>query len=293
MSSKHSIVITSAIRQMSALQDHVCAGKGLDEGTGELFDWVMLNDGHGTDSCIREIRGISNEKMSTYMGKSDPVAAIVGHIEDSGRVRPASVFRTRESSGATAVIVKCYADRARCITVGDSQALIFKDENLVHVTAEHNCSNESERARIQALGYTFTESSGIKIVSETRMVSTVTEYMDMGDGTRLATTQALGHNGLTGYNPLVYDFAFEEGSSYKVVLGSDGMFDMVMLDNKNDVGVLCSKSSSEICEWTVARWLQTWYATLPSGEETSFNYTPKYCDDVSVATVEIRAVKNE
>ena len=117
--------------------------------------------------------------------------------------------------------------------------------------------------------------------------------MDMGDGTRLATTQALGHNGLTGYNPLVYDFAFEEGSSYKVVLGSDGMFDMVMLDNENDVGMLNSKSSSEICDWTVSRWLQTWYATLPSGKETSFNYTPQHCDDVSVATVEIRAVKYE
>ena len=278
---------------MSALQDHVCAGKGLDEGTGEIFDWVMLNDGHGTDACIREIRGISNEKMSTYMGKIDPVAALVGHIEDSGCVRAASVFKTRESSGATAVIVKCYADRVRCITVGDSQVLIFKDGNILHVTAEHNCSNESERARVQALGYRFIKSSGIKVVSETMMVQTTAEYMDMGDGNTLATTQALGHNGLTGYAPSVYDFPFEEGSSYKVVLGSDGMFDMVMLDNENDVGVLKSKSSSEICDWTVSRWLQKWYATLPSGKETSFNYTPAQCDDVSVATVEIRAVKNE
>jgi serine/threonine protein phosphatase PrpC len=293
MSSKHSIEITSAIRQMSAKQDHVCAGKGIDEDSGEIFDWVMLNDGHGTDSCIREIRGISNEKMSMYMGKSDPVAAIVGHIEDSNCVRPVSLFKKRESSGATAVILKCYSDRARCITIGDSQAVIFKDGALVHVTAEHNSANESERARVQELGYTFTGSSSIKVVSETKITSSTTEYMDMGDGTMLATTQALGHNCLTGYDPLVYDFAFDEGSSYKVVLASDGVFDMIMWNNENDINMLRSKSSSDICDWIVARWLQKWDAIYPSGQETSFSYTPEQCDDVSAATVEIRAVKYE
>lgn len=278
---------------MSAKQDHICAGKGVDEDSNEPFDWVMLNDGHGSNACITEIRGISDEKMSVYMGKSDPVAALVGHIEGSRCVRQASVFKARESSGATAVILKCYRDRARCITIGDSQALIFKDGMLVHVTEEHNCSNKSERTRVQALGYTFFESSNIKVVSETRMESTFSEYMDLRDGTRLATTQALGHNGRTGYAPLVYNFAFEEGSSYKVVLASDGLFDMIMWDNENDIDILKSKSSSEICDWIVSRWLQKWEAILPSGQEISFNYTPEQCDDVSVATVEIIAVKNE
>jgi hypothetical protein len=68
---------------------------------------------------------------------------------------------------------------------------------------------------------------------------------------------------------------------------------MIMWNNENDIDMLRSKSSSDICDWIVARWLQKWDAIYPSGQETSFSYTHDQCDDVSAATVEIRAVKNE
>jgi len=263
-------------------QDYCCTGAGRDVDTGEPFRYIMVNDGHGTDSCIFFIRGISDSKKAELLGSRDPVEALAKHITDSGCVSRG------ESSGATLVLVKLYADRAVCLTCGDSKLVVFKDGALLHETVEHDGFNEEERARVTALGVTFEKSSNFRLLSENLMTAAPSLYCLFGDGNRLAPTQALGHNSKTGYKPSVYVVPYEADSSYRFVLGSDGLFDMIVKDCDADMDRLrCMSNAREIVDYYVARWQQRWGVLLGDGSRTSQKFNKRDCDDVVVAVVEL------
>ena len=271
---------------MASGQDYVCTGTGVDAETGESFEYIMLNDGHGSDFCINFIRGMSPEEKSECIGSPDPIRALVAKIDGSYCVP------MKRSSGATAVILKSYTNRGEVITCGDSQAVIFKDGEVIHITQEHNFTNQEERVRVTASGRNFfITSSNIRVASDTEMEMSQTEYLSFPGGSMLACTQALGHNSITGYAPSSFKFTYEQYSSYKVVLASDGVFDIMIPGCNNDMQVLCEKTSQEICDWTVARWLQVWRFKKPSGEYDSFRYSREHCDDVSVAVARITCKK--
>jgi serine/threonine protein phosphatase PrpC len=277
----HSATLSFAVEQMDKGQDYVCSGAGTDVLTGESFQWMMLTDGHGTHSCIEFIRSIPTEKKSELLGQAEPVQAMAEFIDASGSVG------LWEETGSTVVIVKIYADRAVGISSGDSQFIAFKNDHLEHVSPEHNCKNEAERTRIAGRIRGYEASSNIQIVEETVLAPMVSEYALFKPIGKLASTQALGHNSRTGYAPHVHVVSFEPGSKYRFVLGSDGLFDMMMLSHQPDVEKLASLSSQGICDWTVARWLQLWTARIPDKPDQAFRYQKKNCDDVSVGVIDI------
>jgi serine/threonine protein phosphatase PrpC len=278
----HTIATDFAIQQMASGQDYVCTGTGVDSETGESFDYTMLNDGHGGDFCINYIRGMSANEKAECIGSPDPIRALVAKIDGSGCV---PIYK---SSGATAVILKCYADRAQVITCGDSQAVIFKDGAVMHITQEHNSTHQEERVRVTASGKNyFVQSSNVRLVSDTEMELVQAEYLSFPNGSMLACTQALGHNSITGYAPASFTFVYQQGVSYKVVLASDGVFDMMIPESENDMEMLRKSTSQEICDWTVARWLQEWRYKDHNGNWNRQQYKRENCDDVSVAIARI------
>jgi len=279
--SKFSLSITHAIQQLCSGQDYICTGDGKDAVTGEIFNWVMLNDGHGTNSCINFIRAIPVEKKSEFMGTENPIIALVQHIDESGCVN------IGESSGATAIIVKIYSDRAICINCGDSQFLVFKNDELIHISKEHNGKNEKEKERIIGLGHRFIPAKSIKVISETKMMQVYSEYAVFNNKDCLGTSQALGHNSKTGYAPDTFIVNFEKDSSYRIILGSDGVFDLTMLDNENDISRLRTNTSQEICDWIVGRWKQEWIGILEETNAFKFSYPNEQMDDVSVSVIQI------
>jgi serine/threonine protein phosphatase PrpC len=277
----HNINIIYDVKKMYKGQDYVCHGNGIDSETGESFRWVMLNDGHGTDTCINFIRSIPDAKKSELIGKPDPISTLANYIDASR-----CVFKY-ESSGATAVILKCYANRGEVITSGDSQAVIFKDSEVVYITKEHNCYNEKERERLTTRGISFVQSTNIKVIAHNQIMNVPADYALFRENYHLACTQALGHNSITGYAPDKFIIPFEEGSTYKFVLGSDGLFDMTMLDNDNDIAVLREKNGDEILAWCMDRWLQEWNGDVSEKGKHAFYYKKEECDDISVATIDI------
>lgn len=278
----HDVTMSHSVEQMTEKgQDYICQGTGADIITGEKFQWTMLNDGHGSNTCINFIRSIRQEKKDELISRPDPIQALAEYIDKSALVLP------RELSGATCIIAKFYKTRVECISAGDSQFIVFKNGELIYVSKEHNAQNESERKRIIEKGYSFAPSSDITLLSETTMTCKEVEYIVFPNGQHLACTQALGHNSKTGYNPEIYTFPLNPGDAYRVVLGSDGLYDMTMLDNARDIQDLLTKTSQELCNKTVSRWLQEWEAHLPNKEPQKFKYTRHQCDDVSVAVVDI------
>jgi serine/threonine protein phosphatase PrpC len=280
--STHDINMSNAVEQMTEKgQDYVCQGTGTDPITGEKFQWTMLNDGHGSNACINFIRSIPQERKDELISNPTPIEALAEYIDYTAGIQP------WQSSGATGVIVKCFKDRVECISSGDSQFLVFKNGELIYTSKEHNCQNEAERQRMTDMGYSFITSSNIKLISETILVPVESGYVKFTDRSHLACTQALGHNSKTGYLPETYAFPLNPGDTYRVVLGSDGLYDMTMIDNARDVQDLLTKTSQEICDKTVRRWLQEWEAHLPNKEPQKFKYARHDCDDVSVAVIDI------
>jgi serine/threonine protein phosphatase PrpC len=280
--STHDVNMSHAVEQMTLReQDYVCQGTSTDPITEEKFQWTMLNDGHGSNDCINFIRSITQERKDGLISCARPIEALAEYIDHTAGIP------SWQSSGATCVIAKCFPTRVECISAGDSQFLIFKNGELIYTSKEHNCQNEAERQRLSKKGYSFTTSSSIKLLSETILVPVESGYVEFPDGRQLACTQALGHNSKTGYLPETYEFPLTAGDTYRVVMGSDGLYDMTMLDNAQDVQDLLTKTSQEICDKTVRRWLQEWEAHLPNKEPQKFKYARHDCDDVSVAVIDI------
>jgi hypothetical protein len=267
------------INQLCKGQDYVCTGSGINPETGEPFEWIMLNDGHGSNACINCIRQISTNEKSKLISEPDPIRAIASYIDSY------CFIRFYESSGATAIVIKFYADRAECINCGDSQFIIFKDDDIIHISEEHIPTKPEEKIRMLQMGITFKSSTNIKVASESVIISIPSEYAVFKNGNHLACSQALGHNSMTGYNPSSFILPFESDASYRFVLGSDGLFDMLMLENPSDIEILKTKTSKEICDWAAKRWQQQWECYSPTGEKHLITFSKEEVDDVSVAVV--------
>jgi len=286
----YAVKIETATRQLCKGQDYVEHGHGVDVESGEEFDWVILNDGHGSNSCIRFIRDIPIEKKAKLMGTADPVEAFVLHIDSSGCVEQ------YESSGATVVIVKFYSKYAICFSSGDSQVAVFKDRKLEYLSKEHNCHNAEEVTRMTNMGFKVStdRNTNSKMVSKNQLVVTDSVHMAFpgknDDGRRLACTQALGHNSLTGYAPERKCIIYEPGSSYRFVLGSDGFMDMHMWNSSEDIEEILTKTAQQLCGKAAGRWMQTWEVTHPDGKVEFNRYSDDMYDDVAVIVADVTPI---
>jgi len=281
------VKIDMATRQLCKGQDYVEHGHGFDTETGEKFDWALLNDGHGSHSCIQFIRDIPKEKKAELIGTTCPVEAFAEYIDQSGCVGK------DESSGATVVIVKFYSHCAVCFSSGDSRVAVFKDGVLEYLSKEHNCYNPEEVDRLKAKGFSIstTPDTNSKMVAKNQLAVADSVYAVFpgkeAGGRMLACTQALGHNSLTGYAPEIKSIIYSTGSSYRFVLGSDGFMDMHIWDSPEDIEDMCTKSANQLCCRGASRWMQTWAVMQPDGTMAFTRYEENMYDDVAVVVVDV------
>jgi serine/threonine protein phosphatase PrpC len=267
--------------------------KGQDlirQGTVGEMKWVMLNDGHGSDACINCLRSLPQDQLDKIIASSTPIESLATKIDETIKITQ------KDLSGATCVIARIYPSHIELISSGDSQFIVFKNRELIYVSKEHNCKSNNECERLAKRGFTFKPSTNIKVLSETTITTTPAGYAVFPkkslfeNDKMLACTQALGHNSLTGYNPEVYSFPFVLGETYRVVLGSDGLYDMTMMDDAQDIQYLCTKTSQEICDKAVNRWRQEWEAHLPDKNPQKIQFDRDNHDDVSVAVLDIASL---
>jgi len=278
------VLIETSLEQMHAFQDQTYSGKFMDEETGESGDWGMVTDGHGNNTCIHFLRSIPSEVMDRIIGSLEPAKALFEHVNANVKLGP------NECSGATMCLVKVYSDRVVCINMGDSQAAVYKNGQLEFITVEHNCFNEREKERLRGLysDIQYIKSKTLELLTESKITYKSLEYVQFSNKVTLATTQALGHNGLTGISPDVTTIPYLPGDVVQVVIGSDGFWDMVMKDNTDEVLSFASKSSNEILSWCLGRWLQEWEMQRDRNIAKSFKsrYDRDDCDDICVVKID-------
>jgi serine/threonine protein phosphatase PrpC len=280
----HRIIISEHIEQMCKKQDQTYTGEAVDEVTGETFKYGMVTDGHGADNCISFLRLIKKEKLAEIVGKRNPVETMANYVNEN-------VFG-KFCGGATMCLVKVYKNRLECIHCGDSKIAVFKDGDLAYMSKDHNWENQEERERLLSMNREiyFTPTHNIKVIHEKQLAGVYSEYANWeADKSMLACTQALGSNGKTGYKPHHEIIPILEGSTYKVVIGSDGLWDMFIKEDIEDIKRLWNMTAKEGVDFAVSRWLQEW-DMLPLGHTELIKgqkYSRHECDDVSMVSIDI------
>jgi serine/threonine protein phosphatase PrpC len=278
----HSIDIQGKTNQLSKKQDHIIINNTLDNETGEPFQWCAVFDGHGSDQCIHFIRNIPIDVMNSFISSDKPVEKLAEFINKN-----LVLFST---SGSTICLVKIYQNRIICINCGDSQAAIYKNGEFVLITEEHTFHNSKEKNR---LGNTviYSPCYDIQMVDTNTLHSVYSEYIEWkSDCTKLACSQALGHDGVTGCAPDTVVIPITPGDTFKVVLGSDGLWDMVIKNNTADLLQLYSMDAADIMKQTTERWLQNWIMMDVLNDDPTIHYakyTPRQCDDIAVIVADI------
>ena len=204
-----------------------------------------------------------------------------------------------ECSGSTMCLARIFPTYVEIINVGDSQAVVFKNGQIEFISETHDYGNVKEKERLDATSriYYAVDSKSMKIVSETEMRVVKTFYIvHTNDNVQLAVSQALGHHGKTGVCPDRTIIPYSNMDDIRIVLGSDGLFDMVLRGRDSDRFLeqdlldLLDMPCEAIVKRTIDRWLQPWnmyYSLTDSTLSMSGQYDKDQCDDVAVVKVNI------
>lgn len=277
------IIITEHIEQLSKGQDHTISGETIYEN--QKIQYAAVFDGHGSDSVICFIRQISKEKMDEIMATKCPATTLYYYINAS------YICKFNESSGSTMCLARIFSDYIEIINVGDSRGVVFKNDKIEFISKEHNYNNIAEQSRIkkEEKFKKFYSVSSIKVIGKNILEEDIIKYVLFNDDSGLALTQALGHNGKTGIKPTTSIIPYSNKDSIRIILGSDGFFDMIIHDNNNnfinsDLLAILDLPGQIILNRAVNRWQQEW-EIIYSVEKVQFK--KEDCDDVSIIVIDI------
>ena len=93
----------------------------------------------------------------------------------------------------------------------------------------------------------------------------------------------------TGYDPEFFSINLEQGVTYKILIGSDGVWDVIVENNVEDISRFALMTADEALAFVKGRWLQEW--NMGENEDSTEFYKGKYetwqCDDISLVMVDI------
>lgn len=286
----HTVKIKTAIKQLYKGQDRVEVCDGVDKTSGESFKAVVLCDGHGSDTVPNMIPALAA-----------PAATAENPCVELHRLVRATKILGMEQSGCTAIYTKVYDNRIMVEAVGDSTVLILEwqedvqEWQKVWTNDSHKWDNLVERARLMKKNPMFAvvPSTTIRVVSPEAMCHAPATYVVLrGTLRQLAMTQAIGHDDIYGISPSRTVVPLVQGRKYKIIGGSDGVFDMLAQDSSDEMNAFYNMSAADIVDFAVSRWNQEWYPVHP--HNPTFRGFPKIQfdkpsekDDVSCFVVEI------
>lgn len=248
------------------------------KGEKPSYKYIIVGDGHGFDlvpDCMKKLLWddiIDMEKDKMYEYITNEIAKIIGDTLQSG---------------STLSIVKIYKTHIDCYWIGDSSIAIYRNNKMVFKSRDHDSSNPDEIDRVGRLGIMKDPISSIQVLKPNTITKISDYYFNFGSlyfPCKLNMTHSLGHKGKTGHFISHYRFQFKNKGYYKVVIGSDGLWDMICnsdLDKLSDINT----DADILGKLALDRWNQSWEHFIPDMHEpdTIFNdiKIPKG-DDITV-----------
>jgi len=221
----------------------------------ESYDCFIGFDGHGCNT-FNDMLNLIN--LRDVAEASDSLSEVLKQTSEMN-------VQT-DNSGATYYEAKLYGNRVETCSVGDSQVAVFIDKKLVYMNTPHNMKNPAEVERLKSRVesgklYVRLDKPVPAIFSKDTLKFRDTEYIYFENGDKIALSQSLGHNNITGVVPERRTIFFEPGQEVAVVGGSDGLWDMINLsgpDMEDDLLAIATMNSFEIADIAEKRWKQDW-----------------------------------
>jgi len=269
--------ITSSVEENYKGQDQPFHGK---TPSGKIYFGIW--DGHGSNSVIDVLRDImENGKLDEMMDAESPVIEIANYLVEH------QVCKSYESSGAT-MNFGVLSDNVLTFTnCGDSRTFVFRNGDCIFISEDHNSKNEKERTRLEGK-VKYSPSQGLRMISETELIGTRTEYVQFFSGNLLAISQAIGHNNITGIDPTITTIVVQPDDEIVALCVSDGVIDMLWKDENDvikdtDIQMLYALSSEDLKSKIMSRWLQKWDMTDINGIQLKgASFSKEECDDVGI-----------
>ena len=270
---------TSSIsyKQLDRKQDHIFMSRNnIDPVLHTYFTMIEVYDGHGTNDCIECIKNTNT--VDIIVGAPfAPELALEMMLKQKQPFMP-------YDSGATFSCVKMFENYVDCRSTGDSEIRVFINRQCVYKSPNHNWANLDEQDRIRHItNITPTQKPQLLSATSITMVDSVYVNWKLSPcQLRLEPTQSLGHRGLTGLQPAVKRIDFSKDDDVIIIIGTDGLWDMINGDEDNEFLCSCT-TADEICKLAEDRWKQEWdfiedLAHPENVEKTSFDVF----DDIAV-----------
>lgn len=269
----------SAEKQLDKCQDYTKILSGVDIETDEKWTGGFLADGHGYE-----------DDLFMYIIKNIDYVPLLSHIDPIPFIRNKINKMTQYchvNSGITFILVKIYENRIVTYSIGDSSLYIFINDNLVYKNIHHSIGNESEMKRLEGK-IIKTHSLKPILLSKNKITMGESGYIDFIEGDfKLAITQSLGHHDYTGIMPEKFEMSFLKEDKIRIVVGSDGYFDMHNDHDECDMNDLKKLSLTELIDKAEYRWKKDWEYCTDKNNLEDFELTKftEY-DDVSILLIE-------
>ena len=244
--------LTSFLKQVDKGQDFVTVGK-IDN-----FKYIVVADGHGGNKIIWRLRQLN---WSSILSSDNFADLIFAEITALGN---------NISDGATLTIVKIFDGPDAHIDVywaGDSSAKIYKDGQEIYHTNDHDINNVEEMERMKSMGINMKNCDKLCAKTPDIITQLPSAYFWFTDILKLNMTHSIGHNNVTG-KFLSHDRIPIERSPdgkspngkslYKVVVGSDGFWDMMCPDDIHFIAEQ-SNTASILGNLALTRWNKKWH----------------------------------
>ena len=254
-------------------QDIAFCGKTVFDDISKNYYWFVGCDGHGRKDNYNIIEVLKKFDWKNIMCQENSFEVVFEKLNSTTLYNP---YRYNQYTGATYYEAKIYNNRVEICNVGDSGICVFLDKKLIYSTTPHNLSNAAEMERLNdriQSGNIVVDKCEITQMKDSTTLQFVEGEYYVFNGQRLALTQSLGHNNITGVKPERKIIHFDEEQDVQIIGGSDGLWDIVMKEE------ICDMNAVSLVELAKSRWKGEWNVIW--NNET---YREKFhnCDDVTV-----------
>ena len=262
-----SLRITTALAQATKAQDFVQCGGSRDRA------WMVVADGHGGDHVIDSI---SRFDFGAILDGENP-SELVPRLQAVTDTTDSMGLSWRRGGGSTLSVVEMKDDTIQITWLGDSQVVVMEDGEEVFRTSPHNA--ESDRGLLG--GRATITSWAMSLNSQMEIVPTLSPYVVHGPYDKCNIVRALGHGGLCVNEPGTHVVTRTPGKTYRIVVGSDGFWDM-MSPRPDDKRLLAQSDAPALCDLAIRRWQQEWpYRTTEGVSQQRFE--ERDWDDIAIA----------
>ena len=256
------------VRQLGkSRQDHAAQGTYTEEGI--TTRWLAVWDGHGDNHAIDYVR---KAPLDEIMKSKTPAETLHQAIIKDKTL----AYTSRLKSGTTMIWAKEteFSDHREIEigNVGDSQAVLFINNECVFISKRHDMSNPTELVRLFSQGRLnkakplIQKATTFETISDNTLIQIKGSYFIFENKNKyiceLAGSQSLGHEDITGVYPETTYFSLNLTDSFSIVLCSDGITDVMPLEGLAMDSTLdtfyCASGPNELLDEAERRWKQVW-----------------------------------